>query len=121
MKTRYTDAIPLAPRPDLEQYKRLAKELLDASQTNDESALRSWAAGWLDRLARLLDASTAPTPADRTTQQLHLDEADRILRDAESTRLLTRDASLADAQFFLARLHGFDSWPKFSAHVDGLR
>jgi len=30
-------------------------------------------------------------------------------------------AQLSDAQFFLARVHGFDSWPKFAKHVEALR
>jgi hypothetical protein len=30
------------------------------------------------------------------------------------------EAKLADAQFTLARLYGFDSWPKLKAHVDSV-
>lgn len=32
-----------------------------------------------------------------------------------------RIARLADAQFFLGRAHGFESWPKFAKHIEALR
>src|SRR5712692_9210111 len=57
-------AIPLPPRPNLEQYKKQAKDLLKA-------------------------------------------------RSGEFTKL-------ADSQYFLAREHGFESWPKFARHVEEL-
>jgi ankyrin repeat protein len=38
------------------------------------------------------------------------------LKDAAST-----PATLADAQFVLARERGFESWPKLKAHIEGLR
>src|SRR5438093_8423546 len=58
--------------------------------------------------------------------------ADRRSRDRAAhqveefaTRTMTRGGGkrtcvLADAQFVIARSHGFDSWPKFSAHLDAL-
>jgi hypothetical protein len=58
----------LSPRPNLEQYRKQAKDLV-----------RSWKAG-----------------------------------DARTKR------KLADAQFEIAREHGFETWKKFTEHIDRL-
>ena len=43
-------------------------------------------------------------------------------RDKASDSVLpTAKATLAEAQFVLAREHGFESWPKFVKHIEGLR
>jgi len=45
----------------------------------------------------------------------------RAVRPPSSSRPgVSRDVSLADAQFALAREHGFESWPKLVRHVDAL-
>src|SRR5213078_1108552 len=87
-----SDAIPLPAHPDLDQYKKLAKELLRACKADDPGAVRDWAARWR------ADAIPLATKI----------RAEKI-------------AKLADAQFFLARAHGFESWPKFAKHVDALK
>ncbi|HEX7085297.1 MAG TPA: ankyrin repeat domain-containing protein [Vicinamibacterales bacterium] len=70
----------LPARPNLDQYKKQAKELLKAYAAKDpEAILRVRAHGTRSRL------------------------------------------SLADAQFVIAREHGFDSWPTFARHIDTLR
>jgi len=72
------DAKPLPPRPDLEQFKKQAKELLKAWKTGDAEALR-----------RVRDFHARPGKP-----------------------------VLAGAQLIIAREHGFESWPKFAAHID---
>jgi hypothetical protein len=51
------DALPLPPHPSLEQYKKLAKELLRISKSpsrpDDRSALAAWAKTWLENLVKL--------------------------------------------------------------------
>src|SRR5471032_897725 len=43
------------------------------------------------------------------------------LKDQAKDLLRTGDArSITEAQFKIARLYGFDSWPKLKAHVDSL-
>lgn len=79
----------LPDRPNLEQYKKQAKELL-----------RDAAAGLPSALARL---------------QRHQPR----LRNAASDQLGT--IALADAQFVLAREHGYESWSKFANHIEALR
>lgn len=86
-----SDAIPLPAHPDLDQYEKLAKELLEACKGDDPGAVRDWAARWS------ADAIPLVTKI----------RAEKIVK-------------LADAQFFLARAHGFESWPKFANHVDAL-
>ena len=85
-----SDAIPLPPHPDLSQYHDQAEDLLQACRSND---VRAWAERW---------TQSWPAPADRI---------ERHVRDAHI-------AELADAQLFLARAHGFASWPKFVEHIE---
>ena len=77
----------LPARPNLEQYKKQAKELLDACKSGDDDAIRR-----MRKHARGVGASGPQT----------------------------KKISLADAQFVLAREHGFDSWPKFAKHIETL-
>ena len=54
------------------------------------------------------------TPASRRPDLRHLkDQARDLLKTGAAT-------SLADAQFRIARLYGFASWPKLKAHVESL-
>ena len=48
-----SDALPLPPRPNLEQYKKLAKDFQQACKSDDPTAIRNWAAQWAENLARL--------------------------------------------------------------------
>jgi ankyrin repeat protein len=111
MQTRSTNAIPLASRPNLEHYRKLSKDFLKAVRTNDTSTVHAWAVEWLERLNRLNERTES---VDR--------EAHAVVEDARRAGFLDRDGtrgavSLADAHLFMARLHGFGSWPRFSAHV----
>ena len=54
------DALPLPPRPNLDQYKKRAKDLLKASQSTDPAAIRTWAVSWIDLLVRLSDHTLTP-------------------------------------------------------------
>jgi hypothetical protein len=48
MQPRGTDAIPLPPRANLEQYHSRAKGLLKACKSDDGAAVRAWARQWLE-------------------------------------------------------------------------
>jgi len=130
MEPRGTDALPLPPRANLEQYHNRAKGLLKACRSGDGAAVRAWARQWLESLAALTDSARTDAPA-RTAEQIRrlyrkeIDgEVDKIERDARGSGLLSGDTtsacSLADAQLFIARLHDFASWPRFSAHIEAL-
>jgi len=113
-----SDAIPLPPRPNLDQYKKLAKDFQQACKSSDPGAIRAWAARLAETIARL-------QARDITTQvRKELDrEAERIERRWQEFKKSNERASrcaLADAQFFIAREHGFTSWPKFARHVQAL-
>src|ERR1044071_3026957 len=102
------DALPLPSRPSLEQYRKLAKDLVKACKASPRD-VAAWADRWI--------ASLLPD-ADRA----RIDRAAREVAEF-ATRALThedRACVLADAQFVLARSHGFTSWPGFAAHLDAL-
>jgi hypothetical protein len=107
-----SEALPLPPRPNPEGYKKLAKDLQRARRSGDAGAVRAWAMRWAAAIGRLsgYDGTAAEEWIER--------EAGRIERswEAESSKRCT----LAAAQFFIARTHGFASWPKFARHLEGL-
>ncbi len=109
-----SDALPLPPNPSLEQYRKLAKELKQAGASGDENAVREWAARWLENLAKLREP--AITPDVRRAIRWN---AQRIEQQWNKNRP-PGDSNLAAAQFFVARCHGFASWPKFSGHLRSL-
>ena len=102
------DALPLPPRPSIEQYRKLAKDLVKACADGTQ-AIAAWADRWM---ASLLAGS----------ERKHIDRAATQVEEF-ALRALTREdrrCVLADAQFVLARSHGFLSWPAFVAHLEAL-
>jgi len=113
-----SDALPLPPRPNLEQYRKLAKDFRRACRSSDPSAVRQWAAQWLQSLARLRGPENTADVSRRINREARrLEERWKDLIQKNPDRAQCR---LTDAQFFIAREHGFLSWPRFSAHLDGL-
>src|SRR5438046_2050252 len=102
------DALPLPPSPSIEQYRKLAKDLVKACRAG-APAIAAWADRWI---ASLL-AGAKRKDIDRARQQVEEFAASTL--SGEERRCV-----LADAQFVLARSHGFASWPSFAAHLDGL-
>ncbi|HEV7424747.1 MAG TPA: ankyrin repeat domain-containing protein [Thermoanaerobaculia bacterium] len=86
-----SDALPLPPHPHLGYYKKLAKDLVKAA--GDPAAIREW------------------------TTRFAPDQIERVESHIRSAKI----AKLADAQFLIARAHGFASWPKFARHVEDLQ
>jgi len=126
------DALPLPPRPSLEQYKKRAKDLLKASQSSDPAALRTWAAMWIDSLVRLSGLTLTPQLPVRIDHWT--DELEKFARKelpqttwgrthssappSEARRSDT--ATLTAAQFVIARAQGFESWPKLAKHLEAV-
>jgi ankyrin repeat protein len=104
------DVLPLPPRPSLERYKKLAKELVKACTSGDENAVSDWADQWIETLAKL--AGGKPTRAQKTR--------DANITEAFARKKLSTNCRLANAQFVIARCHGFESWPKFAKHLEAL-
>ncbi len=85
-----TDLTPLPARPSLEQYKKQAKDFVKLGKSGNAEVFR--------RVKKY-----HPQPAQ--------------LLDSEN---LSANFALADAQLVIAREYGFDSWPKFAKHIEGL-
>ena len=105
-----SDALPLPLRPNLEQYKKLARDLQNACQSGDPGAIRQWAAHWMETLARLHEPATQGRSAG--AEQIER-RWNKFKQDADPLA----ECTLTGAQFFIAREHGFASWPKFARHV----
>ena len=88
------DVVALPDRATVEQYEQLATDLVHACASKTPGAYRRWAAQWPE-------------------------QADQIKRFAIET-LARGVCARTAAQFVIARVHGFDSWPTFAAHLDGL-
>jgi hypothetical protein len=102
------DALPLPFSPSLEQYRKLAKDLVKACDSG-APAIAAWADRWMESLL----AGSNRKSIDRAATQV----------EAFAARTMTgeeRRGVLADAQFVLARSHGFPSWPVFASHLDAL-
>jgi hypothetical protein len=111
-------ALPLPTRPNVEQYKKLAKDLVKACKSGDPAAIRDWAVRWIEKLAALQDA---PRSLLRNEKEIsaHVDPVEQFARKTFS-RGDTATCALTDAQFVIARAHGFLSWPTFVKHVESL-
>ena len=76
--------------PNLEQYKKQAKDLVKARKSGDPEALRR-------------------------IRQVHPRLGKLSNSEFQSSKFV-----LADAQFIIAREHGFESWPRFAKHLASL-
>jgi ankyrin repeat protein len=109
-----SDALPLPPRPNLEQYKKLARELQDACKSSDSGAIRQWAARWVETLARLHGPASWHAAQARSAGAEQIERRwNKLKGDVEPLAKCT----LTGAQLFIAREHGFASWPKFAVYV----
>lgn len=107
-----SDALPLPPRPNVEQYRKLAKDLRQACRAG-HAAIHEWARGWVDNLTRLCGSSlTRRTSVDGVARRI----TERLAKRTPSAG----ECRLTDAQYFVALEHGFLSWPKFISHLTAL-
>jgi len=112
-----SDALPLPPRPNLEQYRKLAKDLQRACKSGEANAIRDWAARWIETLSRLQKVATGE---HRRKMNYAAEQMQRRWFKLQQTNERAARCVLADAQFFVARSHGFASWPRFAKHLEGL-
>ena len=111
------DALPLPRRPNPERYQKLAKDLIKACKSADPDAIGDWAEAWVKNLVSRSGITLRRKESvaiRRWTEQVEA-FAQRKLSDKDGP-----PCRLADAQFVIARSHGFESWPKFSKHLDAL-
>jgi ankyrin repeat protein len=123
--------ISLPARPRLDFYKKLAKELLRvSSDTSAKSAVddaapdavRAWAERWLKASGSGRAGATQAHAGTVGERSPVAERAEWMERRWQELRKSKGNAPplLADAQFFLAREHGFPSWPKFAEHLRAL-
>jgi len=112
-----SDALPLPPSPSLEQYKKLAGDLKNACQSNDPGAIRQWATRWVETLARLQAAARL---VPRREREREVENIERRWNKLRETAEHVAGCTVSGAQYFIAREHGFTSWPKFARHVQEL-
>jgi hypothetical protein len=107
------DALPLPPRPSAEQYRKRAEDLVEAGRSADPGALASFAGRWIASLWRF--DGREPDSRARVA-------ADRAAGGVEdfARRHLAGRCTLDEAQFVLARSHGFPTWARFMEHLDRL-
>jgi hypothetical protein len=91
------DVPPLPPRPDLQQYKKQAKQLSKACKSRGQDGVREWAAQWMAAAG------------------------DRFVEFAWDRLSSSGKCALSDAQFVMARAYGFLSWQQFARHIDDLQ
>jgi ankyrin repeat protein len=104
-------------RPNVGRYRKLAKELLKACATDaahaEADAIRRWAETWVNSILEL----SALTPA----AEMPVDVEEWVSgMTAFAQRRLAAAGKLADAQFVIARSHGFESWPRFIKMLEAL-
>lgn len=106
------DALPLPPRPDVEHYRKRAKALARACRAGKEH-IEIWAKEWVDAILESIGGGTATERRDAPRRV-------RQIADFAGERLARTDCALTQAQFVIARAHGFASWPKLVRHLDAL-
>lgn len=112
------DALPPPTRPSVEQYKKLAKDLVRISKSGDAGALSAWAKRWVEALVKLSGLTISPG------MPVRVDQWAAQVEEFARSRLIGSGGKppvLADAQFVLARMHGFGNWPEFANHVEDLK
>src|SRR6202161_4356520 len=103
-------ARPLSLRPNVEQYKKQAKDLLRACTSADQGAVQAWAESWFEGCA---DQSVETEgrlrgigATERLRTSIRAPEIERLEKEIQSRILSKPEHRLADAQFFIAREHG---------------
>jgi hypothetical protein len=114
----YLHPLSLPPRPNLEQYKKLAKDLKDACKSADLAAIHLWVERLTETITRLHGFEV--TPQVRNEIEKRVQQIEQRWHEFEKSNEHAARCTLAGAQLFLARAHGFASWPKFAGHVEEL-
>lgn len=104
------DVLPLPPRPDVDHYRKRAKELVKACHSGGD-AIHSWAISWVEKLHEYL--TDVPDYARDSKRRAHQ------ISDFARDRLTGANCALSQAQFVIARAHGFPSWTKLVRHIEG--
>lgn len=104
------DVLPLPPRPSLERYRKLAKELVKACKSDDENAIAEWTNQWIEKLTQQAGSKQSLKEKTRSANRT----------ESFAREKLSQNCALAGAQFVIARSHGFESWPRFTRHLEAI-
>ena len=110
------DALPLPRRPNLEHYRNFSRELLKACKSAETNAIGDWSNKWVNMVAQKSGVGFTrelPVSVSRWIEQVK-EFAQRKLVDENAA------CRLADAQYVIARCHGFESWSRLSRHLHAL-
>lgn len=107
------DVLPLPSRPHVEQFRKHARTLVKACRSGDQAIL-SWATRWVATLLKLHPGASR-RPQDRDAERLA-----RWIAEFAHDRLARTGCTLSQAQFLIARAHGFAGWPRLVRHIEGL-
>lgn len=114
------DALPLPPRPKLEQCKAHAKDLVKICKSGDRDALRAWVTEWIEALVAPPRDGRRPYSSGEIGYRTER-AVQRIAKQLGASDPPQRAAcTVAHAQLVLAREHGFGTWTKFAKHLEGL-
>ncbi len=112
-------ALPLPRHPSIERYRKIAKNLIKTCKSGEPASVRRWAEEWVRDLVEL--SGLVITPELPVHIQHWIDEIEAFaLRKLRGHEPGAGECVLADAQFIIARSHGFESWPKFASHLRAL-
>lgn len=110
------DTLPLPPHPDVEQYRKRAKSLVVAANSNAPDALKKWASDWIQAIIRQLKIEVTPFIRDSFDRAVaHLETR------ATQAKTAGEEFTLAKAQHLIAQAHSYENWATFVAELDSLR
>ena len=112
------EALPLPLRPSIEQYRKLAKELVKACRSADSSAISTWSRQWIESLAAAAEHESGLR--DQAQMNAHAERIAGFARETLTGGNASFTGALAKAHFVIARAHGFLSWPEFTTHIGQL-
>lgn len=108
------DALPQPPNPNVEQYRKLAKDLVKACKTAGPDGIRAWSTAFVQHLVQLSGLEITPGLPVRVSRWIDqvTEFATRTLHDNET------NCALTSAHFVIARSLGFTSWPRLVRHLE---
>ncbi len=108
------DALPHPPNPNLEQYRKLAKDLVKVCRTGSSDGIRDWASGFVQHLIQVSRLEVSPNLPVEVSRWI-----DQVTEFATKTLLHSEHmCALTSAQFVIARSLGFTSWPRLIKHLE---
>jgi ankyrin repeat protein len=112
------DILPLPSCPNIENYKKRAKDLVKVAKTRKPGTIQAWGAEWIGTLTDLTgssDNSFVNASFERAISDIGKGLCERMELDGDSEIGL-----LLGAQFLIARSHGFENWAVFAKHIEGV-